>query len=120
MKFIGFIFISVLVFLSFNCGGDKSADAEQAFLKGDYTTAIEVYTKVRQQDSTVQRINERLALAYMYRGQELYKKTINLQSFSRNFEQGIKYIPAEPSTEFKRVYSQILFEIGNRERRFSE
>jgi len=113
MKFLGFILISVLVFSALNCGGDKSADAEQAFLKGDYTTAIEVYTKVRQQDSTVQRVNERLALAYMYRGQELYKKTINLQSFSRNFEQGVKYIPVEPSTEFKRVYSQILFDIGN-------
>jgi hypothetical protein len=113
MKLFGLILISLLIFLLINCGGNKSVDAEQAFLKGDYTTAIEAYLQVRQQDSSSQRINERLALAYMYRGQDLYKKTMNLSSFARNFEEGVKYIPAEPSAEFKRVYSQILFQIGN-------
>ena len=113
MKLLKFSLLNLLIFTAMNCGGDKSVDAEQAFLKGDYTTAIEVYLQVREKDSTIQRINERLALAYMYRGQDLYKKTMNLGSFVGNFEQGIKYIPAEPSSEFNRVYSQILYQIGN-------
>jgi tetratricopeptide (TPR) repeat protein len=112
MKLFGLILISFLCFLLINCGGDKSVDAEQAFLKGDYTTAIEGYLQVHQKDTTNQRVNERLALAYMYRGQELYKKTNNLSSFARNFDQGVKFIPVEPSTEFRRIYSQILFQLG--------
>jgi hypothetical protein len=112
MKFSGLILISLLMFLLIACGGDKSVDAEQAFLKGDYTKAIEGYLQVHKQDSTNQRVRERLALAYMYRGQELYKKINNLSSFVRNFEEGQKYIPLEPSSEFNRVYSQIVFQVG--------
>jgi hypothetical protein len=112
MKLFGLILISLFVCFLSGCGGDKSIDAEQAFLKGDYTTAIESYLQVYQQDSTNQRVKERLALAYMYRGQELYKKTNNLSSFVRNFEEGQKFIPLEPSSEFNRVYSQIVFQVG--------
>ncbi len=112
MRLFGLILLSLLMFLLINCGGDKSVDAEQAFLKGDYTAAIESYLQVNRQDSTNQRVRERLALAYMYRGQELYKKTNNLSSFVRNFEEGVKYIPADPSSEFDRVYSQIVFQVG--------
>ena len=112
MKLFGVILVGTALSLLFSCGGDKSVDAEQAFLKGDYTRAIEGYSQVYQQDSTNQRIKERLALAYMYRGQELFKKINNLSSFIRNFEQGQKYIPAEPSSEFNRVYSQIVFQVG--------
>ena len=112
MKFFGLILISLLLFLLTACGGDKSVDAEKAFLQGDYTKAIEGYLQVHKQDSTNQRVRERLALAYMYRGQELYKKINNLSSFVRNFEEGQKYIPLEPSSEFNRVYSQIVFQVG--------
>jgi hypothetical protein len=112
MKLFGLFLISFSILLLAGCGGDKSIDAEQAFLKGDYTKAIEGYQQVYKQDSTSQRIKERLALAYMYRGQELYKKINNLSSFVRNFEEGQKYIPSEPSSEFNRVYSQIVFQVG--------
>jgi alkyl sulfatase BDS1-like metallo-beta-lactamase superfamily hydrolase len=54
-----------------------------------------------------------ICLSYLNRGEELYKKTNNLEAFSGNFDKGNNYFPKYPSSEFKNKYSNILVTLAN-------
>jgi hypothetical protein len=48
----------------------------------------------------------------MLRGLDFFQKTKNIKAFAGNFEKASDYIPESPSTEFKIIYSAMLFKLG--------
>lgn len=105
------IFVLIIFILS-QCGINPAEEGEQAFQKGNYNLAIKHFLEARKQDPSNNIINEKIALAYMYRGEELFSKTKNIKSFSGNFEKSNDFIPENPSVEFKENYSKILYSLA--------
>ncbi len=116
MKFIKKILTVFLFFIFslslFHCGGNPSEDAEAAFQSGNYKKAIQLFGEARKQDPKNQSYNEKIALSFMKRGQDFYQRNKNIQSFTGNFEKATEYIPENPSAEFKKSYSEMLFVLG--------
>jgi tetratricopeptide (TPR) repeat protein len=105
------IFVLIIFILS-QCGSNPAEEGEQAFQKGNYNLAIKHFLEARKQDPSNNILNEKIALAYMYRGEELFSKTKNIKSFSGNFEKSNDFIPENPSVEFKENYSKILYSLA--------
>ncbi len=100
----------MLVFLS--CGENKSDDAENAFQKGNYKLAIQLYSEALKGEPENRFYKERVALSYMNRGFEFYATTGNVKSFSGNIEKALEFIPEESSPEFKEIYSNMLLKLA--------
>lgn len=100
------------VITSFHCGSNPTEEGEQAFQKGNYNLAIKFFLEARKQEPDNTILNEKMALAYMFRGEELFNNTKNIKSFSGNFDKATDFIPENPSVEFKKNYSKILFSLA--------
>ena len=107
------IILAMLTIYLFHCGGeDPVEEGIKAFQNSDYGTAIKLLVQARKMISDFGKYDEKLALAYMYRGEELFSKTNNIKSFSGNYEKALKYIPSHPSADFRQNYSKILYSLG--------
>ena len=105
MKKAVYLAVLMICVILFSCGQDYAAEGTKAFQNGNYSDAIKFLTKALQEDSTNQAYNEMISLSYFSRGEELYKSTRNLKSFSGNFVEGQKFIPTDPSEAFNRQYA---------------
>ena len=113
LKFSSILTLSFLcVIIFFQCGSNPAEEGEQAFQKGNYNLAIKFFLEARKQEPENTALNEKIALAYMYRGEELFNNTKNIKSFSGNFEKASEFISDNPSEEFKKNYSKILFSLA--------
>lgn len=113
MKRLGSFIIALLAIYLFNCGGESPVEeGMKAFQNSDYSTAIKLLLSARNSVSDFDIYAEKIALAYMYRGEELYSKTYNIKSFIGNYEKALKYIPSNTSNNFRQNYSKILLALG--------
>ena len=114
MKNLKYIVHGLFFILLVNCGStDYTTEAKIAMQNANYSEAIKLWEKAKVQESYDKSNDQQIALAYMLKGQELFKKTKNVRSFVGNFEIGQSYIPEETSEDFKKQYSKILFTIGH-------
>jgi len=102
----------LFAFFLISCGSDPAIEGEKAFQDGNYDNAIAHFINARKQDPQNQSFDEKIALSYMLRGENLYNKTNNLKSFAGNFEKAEKFIPANPSDNFRKQYSTSLYSLG--------
>ena len=112
------IFSSVFILffvslIAIQCGSDPAAEGEKAFEAANYNLAIKHFLEARKQNpAEKQQYEEKIALAYMLRGKNLYNTNKNVKSFSGNFEKALDYLPSESSESFQKEYSQVLFELA--------
>jgi len=102
----------ITVFIS-HCGTDYAEEGKLAFNNGDYSQAIKHFTKAQEEDSTNRTYDKWICLAYLYRGEELFRKTRNIQAFSGNFESAQKYIPDPADSVFSATYNDMLIALAN-------
>jgi len=107
------LILLMISFLIMQCGKDLNKEGEKAFAEGNYTQAIKFLTDAQLEDSANHDYDETIFWAYLYRGEELFRKTRNVKAFGGNFEQAIKYYPKNTTKEFKRKYSQMLLSLAN-------
>ena len=113
-KILALVLQISFLFLIMSCGSDPALEGEKAFQDGNYNLAIKHFLEAKKNKSAnATQIDEKISLSYMLRGKELYNRTNNIKSFSGNFEKGQEYLPENPSQEFKKGYSEILFDLGN-------
>ena len=112
MRTFRIFLLAALSLIWFQCSTNPEAEGDSAFDAKDYTTAINHYKTALPKSLNKEAVKEKLALSYFYRGEDLYKKTRNVKSFSGNFEEGEKYLPEMPDEKFKKEFSRILFELG--------
>lgn len=113
LKVLTFTVITALSIMCIHCGGNPAEEGEKAFQSGNYKMAIQLFSEASKSEPNNQTYNERIALSYMHRGHEYFATTKNIKSFTGNFEKATKYIPAEPSGEFKQLYSEMLLDLAN-------
>jgi hypothetical protein len=113
-KIFSYFFILFIVSLfAIQCGSDPAAEGEKAFQAANYNLAIKHFVEARKQNpAEKKKYEEKIALAYMFRGKNLYSKSKNVKSFSGNFEKALDYMTSESSESFKKEYSQILYELA--------
>lgn len=113
MKFLArivlFIGVGLLSFMYLHCGGNPSEEADNAYQSGNFKMAIQLYGEAAKADPENQTYKERIAISYMQRGKEFFDKTKNIKSFTGNFEKATEFIPENPSPEFKKSYSEMLY-----------
>ncbi len=110
MYLLSMLIISALLI---QCGGNPEQDGDQAFAQKKFNQALSYYLQAKKADFQNQKINEKIALSYMHKGQQLFAKTHNVESFSGNFEKGENFIPeTETSPEFDAQYSAMLHELA--------
>ncbi len=116
MKLFKKLFYVVIVFsfalLNLYCGSDPVAEANKAFESGNYAQALKLFLEARAKNPQDQSVNEKIALGYMHRGQELYQKSNNIKSFSGNYDKALTYIPENPGEDFKKSYSKLLLTLA--------
>ena len=106
------IIIVVFAFLALYCGADLAEEGKKAFSNGDYTQAINLLIEVQKEDPINHSYDDMICLAYLYRGEELYQKTRNVQAFDGNFDKAEKYLPVNPTSEFTKKYSTMLLSLA--------
>lgn len=101
----------ITVFIS-HCGTDYAEEGKLAFNNGDYSQAIKHFTKAQEEDSTNRSYDRWICLAYLYRGDELFRRTKNIEAFSGNLENAKKYIPNPADSEFNTIYNNMLISLA--------
>ena len=104
--------ILLMALLNMYCGSNPANEAEKALQAGNYGMALKLFLEAKTKNPQDQNIAEKIALAYMYRGQELYQKSNNIKSFSGNYDKAQPYVPENPSDEFKKTYSKLLLALA--------
>jgi tetratricopeptide (TPR) repeat protein len=112
MKPLTYFILLILTLSSIFCGSDLVEEGKKAFLKGDYTQAINFLSEAQKEDSSNHTYNDLICLAYLYRGEELYDKTRNVKAFDGNFSEAQKYLPHQPSTEFNKKFGKMLLSLA--------
>jgi hypothetical protein len=113
MKKIKFYIILAGCLLVLQCGVDIIEEGKKAYADGNYSQAIKRLTEAYEKDSTNAMINEMIFLSYLNRGEELFKKTNNVDALVGNFERASKYMPKEPTVIFNKMYSKKLLFLAN-------
>jgi tetratricopeptide (TPR) repeat protein len=106
------IIVLLFALLNMYCGSNPASEAEKAFQSGNYGLALKLFLTAKAKNPQDRSIAEKIALAYMYRGQELYQKSNNIKSFSGNYDKALAYVPDNPSEEFKKTYSKLLLALA--------
>lgn len=102
----------VLLLMILSCGESDLEKGQRAFTEGNYLDAVKFLSLAYEQDVIGIDQHEMLALAYLYRGYELYKKTRNIKAFYGNIDKAKSYFPEIPSENFNKEYSKILVSLG--------
>jgi len=111
-KLIFFLLLGISLFL-ISCGGNPEAEGDQAYANGKYSQALNYYLEVKKSQPQNAKVDEKIALCYMLRGLDLYKKRHNIKAFAGNFEKGQEFIPEKNlSGTFKKEYSKLLYELA--------
>jgi hypothetical protein len=97
---------------SFFCGTDLVEEGKKAYSAGDYTQAIKLLTQAQKEDSTNRSYDDMIFLAYLYRGEEIYQKTRNLDAFEGNYQKSKKYLPQNPSEQLRKTYSSMTLTLA--------
>jgi hypothetical protein len=116
MKSLHFIYVLIalgLIAILLSCGGNSYEDGLNALENKDYNLAIKYLSEARKEIPANPAISEKLALAYILRGKDLYQKRKNISAFTGNFSKGEEFIPAEPSEQFQVEYSNLLLDLAN-------
>lgn len=113
LKVVLSLFALLVIIVFFGCGGNAYEDGLNAMEKGDFNLAIKYLSEAKKGTPENELISEKLALAYMLKGKDLFSKRSNLQAYSGNFSKGEEYIPDSPSQEFQVEYSNLLFDLAN-------
>lgn len=106
-----FVFLIPVILLY--CGGNPAEEGKAAFDRGDYMQAINLFTQAKNENPDQPQYDEMIALSWMFRGEQLYSRTKNINTFSGNFEKGLMFIPETVSPEFKTKYSEMLYKIAD-------
>ncbi len=112
-EFSYLLFTIILIAGLLGCGGNAYEDGLSALQKGEYNLAIKYLSEARKDTPENKSIDEKLAVAYMLKGKDLFAKRKNLPSFDGNFSKGEEFIPAAPSQEFQIEYSNLLLDLAN-------
>jgi len=102
----------VLAFSSIYCGADLLEEGKKAYSNGDYTQAINLLIKAQKENPIDHSFNDMICLAYLYRGEELYRTTRNLKAFNGNFEKAGMFLPINPTNEFNKEYASMLLSLA--------
>ena len=113
MKKINLFSVLLLSAFIIQCGGNPEQDGDNAYDQGKYNQALSYYLQVKKSNPDNPKINEKIALAYMQKGLQIFEKTKNIAAFSGNFEKGENFIPeAETSPEFDGAYSILQYKLA--------
>lgn len=107
-----FLLVVLYIFL-LQCSKDYFKEGKEAFSSGDYDVAIDLFSKVGKQKDQIPEYYETVSLAYMYRGEQLYKRSKNVKSLAGNISKAEKFLPEDPSSDFKEKYSDILYALAD-------
>ncbi|MBN2709858.1 MAG: hypothetical protein JXR46_12500 [Calditrichaceae bacterium] len=106
-----FLFFSLILSILLIIAGCEKSDQEkgiEAFQADQYLDAINYLYKSYQIDSIQFNQHEILALAFLYRGNELYGKTKNVKSFQGNIDEAKKFIRSNASDSLMSEYRKSL------------
>jgi len=113
VRSLTYLILVILAFSSTFCGPNLEEEGKKAFSNGDYTQAIKLLIKAHEEDPINRTYYDLICLSYLYRGEELYQKTRNVDAFEGNFEKVTKYLPANPTVEFNKKYAKMLVSIAS-------
>ena len=113
MKIINFISIILLFLIIIYCGSNVNQKVDKALKEGKYTEAITLLNRVYKEDTTNYEYAEKIALAYIYRGENLFKRTGNVKSLRGNIKKAKEYLVKDPSDSIRKIYSRALFTLAN-------
>jgi tetratricopeptide (TPR) repeat protein len=107
-----FMILLPLLFM-ISCGGDPLEEGNKAFNEGKYNEAIIKYREALKEKPNDVMIKEKLALANMHKGLDLYKRRKNIKAFQGNYDKAMSNLDGDISTpELKKDYSAILYELA--------
>jgi hypothetical protein len=112
VRLLTYLILIIIALSSIFCGADLVEEGKKAYSAGNYTQAIKLLTDAQKVDSTIHSYDDIIFLAYLYRGEEVYQKTRNVKAFDGNFQKAEKYLPNNPTVEFKKKYSRMLLSLA--------
>ncbi len=112
MKKLAVIIISLSLVIICGCGKSEIEKGQEAYAKKDYLEAIKMLSLANELDKENFDQQELLAMAYLYRGEELYAQRKNVKAFAGNVEKAQGWLPEVISDSVKTEYCRLLVELG--------
>ena len=113
MKNLSTLILTVFLLTLIQCGGSKLEEGDAFYASGDYTRAVNSYLEYKKSDAQAPGLDNKIALAYFNKGNDLFNRARNIKSFAGNYEKTQDYIDESTLTaEQKAEYSKLLFNLA--------
>jgi len=111
-QFRNFVFI-VLLFSLIQCGASKLEEGDDLYNQKNYNQAITSYLEYKKANPDDKSVNPKIALSYMNKGNQLYKNTRNVETFSGNYEKAQNFLESGiTAPQHKEEYSDLLYDLA--------
>ena len=112
MKKLNLLFVLLLVFVVLSCSSDPIAEGDKLYQQGEYTQALKMYGEALKAQPQNMVLREKAALATVKVGQQLYQRRKVISPFAKRYEDCLALIPENPSPEFSKEFSMVLYELA--------
>jgi hypothetical protein len=113
MKNLSTLILTVFLLTLIQCGGSKLEEGDVFYASEDYTRAVNSYLEHKKSDAQAPGLDNKIALAFFNKGNQLFNKARNIKSFAGNYEKAQDYIDESALTaEQKAEYSQLLYNLA--------
>ncbi len=102
----------IISLLLASCSSDPMQKGNKMMQEGQFVKALKEYNKVLQKNPSDMAAKEKIALATVKIGQKIYNRRKVLRSFTSYYEKSLSWVPENPSEDFKKEYSNILYELA--------
>jgi tetratricopeptide (TPR) repeat protein len=111
-RIYAFVFLVLTIFLV-QCSGSKLEEGDDLYNQGNYSQAINSYLEYKKSNPDDKSVNPKIALSYMHKGNQLYKKTRNIETFNGNFKRAQDILETGFTVpQHKKEYSDLLYELA--------
>ena len=113
MKNLSTLILTAFLLTLIQCGGSKIEEGDAFYADGDYTRAVNSYLEHKKSDAQAPGLDNKIALAYFNKGNQLYNKSRNIKSFAGNYEKAQENLAESSLTaEQKAEYSTLLYNLA--------
>ncbi|MCK5075125.1 MAG: hypothetical protein KAR38_02065, partial [Calditrichia bacterium] len=112
MKNLRLLFLLITFVILSSCSSDPMAEGDKLYQEGQYAKSLKKYHEAIKAQPDNNFAREKAALATVRAGQDIYKRRKVLTPFIKYYEKSLNLIPANPSAEFSKEFSVILYELA--------
>ena len=106
------VLIGIIILIAVSCGKAPVQKGDEAFQEQKYSEALKYYLEAVKKTPDDPALKEKIATTFFKEGEIFWEKRHVLKAFEARVQQGLKYVPENPSSKMKRQVSDAYFNLA--------